>query len=319
MPDEAGTLQAFERPLTDVLVTARAHSRGRAARELNTAVAVGPVRKQIRVRGDRRVRLAAGGRLSATETEPFEVLPITWERAYGGRDRYAEKIQRAAPEPPPEQVLGAFAYPRNAGGRGFWADLDVERLDGELLPNLDDPHDPVEPGRLLAQDALDWIDRPAASAYAPIDELTFPRCAFHFLRADWRTPTRPIYELRYRVLSEADLRDRTLGEPPDPRVYQRAPTGLATHLLSGGERVSLYNLHPDHELVETDLPADRPQVLIEPPGTRAFELEPSLKMVHLEPEGQRVTMVWTADMEVAAMYPQELCASMRHGVMWGSK
>jgi hypothetical protein len=194
--------------------------------------------------------------------------------------------------------------------------MDVDRLEGELLPNLDDPDDPVEPQRLLADDALDWIDRPAAAAYCAIDELTFPRCVFYLLRPDWRAPKRPVYEVRMGMLQERDLHDRPIEQPPDPRIFNHAPAGLAMRLLRGAERVSLWNLHPEHELLEFDLPAERPRLLVEPPGTRTFELEAQLKTVLVQPDENLVTLTWAGAMDVAAVYPAAMCREMRHAAAW---
>src|SRR5205814_1700937 len=132
-----------------------------AVTSLETSLEVGAAHKRVRVLGRRRVELGAGGRLSFTRPEGFTEMALLWDHAYGGRDLHAEK--RFAPK----RGFGrgrsaslAVSYPRNGSGRGYFLDLDRERLHGAELPNLEDPTDPVTPDRILSETTIDWIDRP---------------------------------------------------------------------------------------------------------------------------------------------------------------
>ncbi len=307
---KANDLDALQKPRTDVLLDARAHAVAGPVAELVTGVLVGAARKVVRVRGERRIQRAANGRLRATAAEPFSEMPLDWTRAYGGSDRYAEKLLQR------DRKWGACSYPRNPVGRGFFLAVDLERLDGCALPNLDDPDDPVEPDRLVAEDALDWVDRPTAAGFGAIDLFTFPRCMFHPLRPDWRPPRRPLRELALGALDPSDLADRPLDAAASPEAFSAAAPGLGVCRLQGNERVTLWHLHPQHELLEFDLPARKPRLLLEPPRTRVYELEPKLATVLIEPDEDRVTLTWAGSMPVAAVYPEEMCKEMRHGVLW---
>ncbi len=99
-------------------------------------VRVGPIRKQLRVFGDRSWRRNIVGRPTITDPEPFESMPITFERAYGGWDRGASD--------PAEHRLEA----RNPVGTGF--STSAANAIGKALPNVEDP------GQLIAA----WDDRP---------------------------------------------------------------------------------------------------------------------------------------------------------------
>jgi hypothetical protein len=306
----------MDRPLTDVLVLGTAYSHCGLVSEVETAVGVGRAQKRVRVRGERLLRVLSDGTLGASKAAPFERQPLDWSRAYGGRDYHAESLLVKDPKLDESSKLGAYSCPRNTAGVGFAADVERGRLEGLPLPAQDDPDDPVEPDRLLAKGPLDWIDRPIAASYGPIDVFTFPRCMFHAMRPDWQTPARPIRELELGALLESDLADRGLFDPPDPRIFNCAPAGLAVCRLEGNERVTLKNLHRDHGLVEFDLPGERPRLLIEPPNTKTYELEATLQTVLLEPDEDRVTLTWTGSMPVAAVFPEEMCGEMRHGVLW---
>jgi hypothetical protein len=309
-------LLAFERPLTDVLLRGQAHSTQGNVVELDTGLELGSARKKVRARGARRVLVGSDGRLAASAAEPFASMPLEWTRAYGGRDRHAEERAQRRRHLAPEDALGTIVYPRNRAGRGFYSDVDRDRLSGELLPNLDDPEDPVEPRRLLARGPGDWVDRPTAAGYGPIDWLTFPRCMFHLLRPDWDPPAATIRELALGALGPGDLRDRGFDEAPDPRWANSAPAGLAVCRLQGHERARLWHLHRQHELLELELPGERPRLLLEPPNAGVREMQPLLQTVLIEPDEDRLTLTWTGSILVAAVFPEPMCREMRHAVVW---
>lgn len=311
------------KPTTDVILFGSARSHRGPVSALTVALCVGPTAKSVQVWGDRRILLGPSGAIGFSAPEPFAVMPLTWERGYGGRDGYAESKETAVPDMSLREVaeglepnLGSLSYPRNPHGRGFFIDLDRERLAGAPVPNLDDATDPVRPDRMLVRDYLDWIDCPTAACFEPIDLFTFPRALF-FVPADFNKPSRPIHEITTGVLAPADLARIDASDLIiHPRSFNCAPAGLATHRLYGGERVQLWNVHPERELFEFELAGDRPRFVIEPPGVNPREMEPLLQTVLVEPDLDRVTLTWAAAIEVAAVYPDEMTEGMRHGVLW---
>lgn len=315
---------AMAKPQTDVLVRGSAQSLRGPVTVLETGVRVGAARKAVRVIGDRRILAAPERDLSFSQPERFSEMPLLWDHAYGGRDQHAERllskdVPRSGFGRPLGLDLGGFVqvtYPRNAAGRGYFLDSDRARLDGTLAPNLEDPTDPITPDRLLSATTKDWIDRPVAACYEPIDLFTFPRAVF-LIRPAFNPPARPVHELGTGAVLRADLDKpfdlRTFG---DRRAYNSAPAGLAVCRLQGAERVSLWNLHARHELLEFDLPDDRPTLVLEPPGVAPRELQPLLQTVLIEPDLDRVTLTWAGVLPVAMPYPEEMTASMRHAVVW---
>lgn len=312
------------KPATDVLLSGSAHSQRGALPVLTTALRVGPVAKITQVTGERQILLKGGRDLSFTSPEPFTTMELTWDRAYGGRDIYVESKMAAEPrgalhrprDVEPEAELGMLSYPRNAFGRGFFLDIDRERIAGTLAPNLEDPADPVRPERMIISDYLDWIDCPVAACFEPIDLFTFPRALF-FVPAEFNKPSRPVHEVTNGALTAADLElaDVSTGTPHS-KSFNCAPAGLSTHRLYGAERVQLWNLHRERELLEFDLPGERPRLLVEPPGVQTRELSALLQTVLIEPELDRVTLTWAGALEVASPYAQESTERMRHAVTW---
>jgi hypothetical protein len=309
------------KPFTDVLLVGSAHAAGLPVTALDTGVAIGAARKGVRVLGARRIEIGREGTLGFTSPEPFTTAPLTWDHAYGGRDLHAERLMQYGSHKPrqadaKDEPLYQASYPRNGAGRGYYLDVDRDRLHGAPLPSLEDPTDPVTPERLLSERTTEWIDRPVAAGYGPIDVFTFPRSTF-LLKPAFDTPTRPVHEIGSGAVLAEDLARPFDGRGGrNPRVYNRAPAGLAVCRLAGGERVSLWNLHRSHALFEFDLPADRPRMLLEPPGAGTRELEPLLQTVLLEPDKGWVTLTWTGSLEVAAPYPEKMMQTMRHAVLW---
>ncbi|MFP2909504.1 DUF2169 domain-containing protein [Pyxidicoccus sp. 3LFB2] len=118
---------AFFKPATDVALVGHAYPPERGAREALVALQVGPLKKAIRVLGER-TWFRSMGHIAATKPLPFDKLPLTWERAFGGWDR----TDAAKP---------AFE-PRNPVGVGFRAS-SRHFEEGLKLPNLEDPAEPL--------------------------------------------------------------------------------------------------------------------------------------------------------------------------------
>jgi hypothetical protein len=118
---------AFFKPATDVVLVGHAYPPQKGATEGLVALQVGPLKKTVRVVGER-TWFRSLGHIAATKPLPFEKLPLTWERAFGGWDR----TDAAKP---------AFE-PRNPVGTGFRAS-PRHFEEGLKLPNLEDPAEPL--------------------------------------------------------------------------------------------------------------------------------------------------------------------------------
>lgn len=141
------------KPATDVLLTGRAYAPGdRPTTGMDVSLAAGPVRRTVRVVGDR-VWARRDGTKVVSEPAPFVRMPLVWERAFGGAD-----------------VCGGTPReePRNPVGRGYWEPGGTRPREGLLLPNLEDPAHPV------ASTALG----PAPACFAPVAEHWMPRRAY---------------------------------------------------------------------------------------------------------------------------------------------
>jgi len=195
---------------TDVLVLGEAMApEGRRAEALDVSVQVGPVRKTLRVTGDRTWERSLMGSVGMSAPQPFERMPITYERAYGGWDR-------SAPDEADHRLDG-----RNPVGTGFA--VRPENCVGARLPNVEYPDQLVR----------GWKDRPVPAGLNVVDCAWSPRreLAGTYDEA-WRRHRFPLW-----------------AEDFDPRYNNCAPADQqAPAFLQGGEPVEIRNMSPGGRL-----------------------------------------------------------------------
>ena len=112
----------------DLVVVGSARSRV-PVESLVASVEVGDFQSRIVVYGERRWQKGRGG-LVPSAPEPFEEMPLDWSRAFGGG--------------PEVEGVGGI-HPLNPRGRGLY--LSEEAASGQLLPNLEDPAEPIKSPR----------------------------------------------------------------------------------------------------------------------------------------------------------------------------
>ncbi len=134
------------KPGTDVLLTGRAWGpQAQPVRETFVRVSVAERQKTVRVIGDR-VWHSDG---TPTAPEPFEAMPLVWERAFGGVHSLEDRT---------------LAEERNPIGVGFAGRRSVEELAGHPVPNLEDPAAPL---MRLGQNPTPVCFAPTASHWLP--------------------------------------------------------------------------------------------------------------------------------------------------------
>jgi hypothetical protein len=235
---------------TDVVVVGHAWvPPGRRVPEQLVSVQVAERAKHLRVFGDR-VWKDSG----FTRPEPFERMPLVYERAYGGA--YAEAGSGVT-----------HAEERNPVGVGFAGKRRASELVGQPVPNLEDPARPLQkPGDVsvpagLGFVAASWLPR---RAYAGTYDAT------------WQQKRAPYLPLDF-----------------DPRFFNSASPELSfDRYLSGGETVTLQGVSP-HGPLRFALPRAALQVQVKLAGkveTPAVNLETVL----LEPDDNRCSLSWRA-------------------------
>ncbi|MGA9574595.1 MAG: DUF2169 domain-containing protein [Lysobacterales bacterium] len=131
----------FRKQGIDVIVLGKAYpGENGPANRASFELQVGNLHYAMDIFGDRRW-VRHGDQLLASEAEPFESIPLTWENAYGGKC-------------PVE--TGDMPYHYNPVGRGFY--LSAETAENGLLPNIEDLENPVS----------SWQDQPEPRGVAPL-------------------------------------------------------------------------------------------------------------------------------------------------------
>ena len=100
----------FRKQGVDVMLLGEAYpTNSGSATTARFELTVGDLSYPINVYGERRWVLS-GGKLVASQPEPFESMPLTWEHAYGGKANVE---------------TGEFPYHANPIGRGFYCRLHI--------------------------------------------------------------------------------------------------------------------------------------------------------------------------------------------------
>jgi len=200
---------AFVKPATDVALVGSAYAPRRNTTQLDVLIQVGPISQIARVTGERRWEKRFIG-TRASDPEPFETMPLTWERAFGGFD------------PAPKDLEKPDFEPRNPVGCGYRAKRAAFE-EGAPLPNLERPDDPMTGFR----------SRPE-----PI--------GFGFTAPNWEPRSRfaGTYDERWQK-----QRSPLLPLDFDRRFFSAAAPGLtAPGFLRGDEDVLVVNASPEGRL-----------------------------------------------------------------------
>jgi hypothetical protein len=187
---------------TDVLVHGHAYALGgEPAIGVEASIRIGAFAKRVVVIGDRTWEDAFSG-LRLTDPIPFERMPLTWERAYGGID--------AAADPP-------LVHEQNPVGRGFA--ISARSLVGRPAPNLEDPDDLI----------TSWQKQPRPMGFGPIArEWSLRRELAGRFDERWERERRPLvpadFDDRFYQAAPLDQQLPALvgGEPVELRHLTRS-------------------------------------------------------------------------------------------------
>lgn len=240
----------------DLLLHGHAHApRGRTAEVVDVSIRCGRWVKVLRVHGDRVwMRGIGASALSLARARPFDKMPITYERAWGGRD----------PDAKPDEPYRMAA--ENPIGRGYTS--RPTSLVDSLAPNIEDPRSPIVPGP--------GPQTPAG--FGPLAPNWTPRRTYAGTYDEaWRKNRAPLWP--------ADFDDRFFSAAP---VDQQLP-----RFASDGQVLELVNLTPNGQM-RIVLPRIRISVETIFGDGQAPKQEAALHTVLLEPDQARVQMVWHA-------------------------
>jgi len=198
------------KPRCDVLLNGSAYAPGGIPVErVEVGLRVGTMAKAFAVVGNRTWKKSLLG-ISATRPEPFAVMPISYDNAFGGIDKNN-----------PDEKKHKF-YLENHAGKGFHGELAAEFINGAPLPNTEE----------LSQRVTSPKGKYRPMAFGPVGRAWQPRPKFAgTYDENWKDNVFPF-----------------LPEDFDNRYYQSAPEDQQIDYPKGGEDVELVNLVPQGRL-----------------------------------------------------------------------
>jgi hypothetical protein len=237
----------------DVLLNASAHAPGgRPTRRVEVGVQIGNWSKHFAVVGDRVWEAGTTG-IGASPTVPFTVMPISYDRAFGGTDSNHEDPAKHA------------AYMPNPSGRGFHKELRAEWIDGSPLPNTEELNNPVK-----------WME----GDYKPM--------SFGVIGRQWE----PRYRYAGTYDKDwLDKVFPFLPSDFDDQYYQAAPRDQYLPLPLGEQTIRLINMTPAGEC-RFLLPHLEAPVHVFPKNGEREDFKAFADTVVIEPDEGRVTMTW---------------------------
>lgn len=266
---------------TDVVLNGSAYAPGgRPTTSCVASLQIGDRRKSVAVVGDRVARYAGGGTPAVTDPEPFEVMELRYERAYGGTDVFSDL-----------KIL--YPYPRNPLGRGFVVKNTPKSLDDLPLPNLEDPRAPISVTELCLGDYAQWETRPMPAGFGWFPKVWRPRALLAGVLPRDRAVEQELRQAYAQLITQADQREAYLKHgfrDMDFAFFNGASDGLAMPFLQGGETVVTENLSPQGR-VTFQLPTDTPRIGLDiGEGVQEPEVALHTVMIHMD-EGQ-LDLVW---------------------------
>lgn len=321
-------LLAF-RPKTDVVVQGNAYTYFSGVTQTHVSLRLGTLERTIRVYGDRALLRGLDGKLRFGPPEPFDVMPLRYDRAYGGVDTTAlrrrpvpkmlQELARAVPDLPIDTDT-PFHYARNPCGRGFLIEDDEESVAAVAVPNLEFPFDWITPERLAVGSVHGWVTAPLPAAMDWQSAAWFPRIAYlgaALFPPDYQGPVREA-ELGWAAADLPEIPPLTSMAEDGPRAefVQAASAGMSLARVVPGEMVELRNMHPVYPHCTFRLPEEIPWVRMELAAGEWTDFEPRLNSVVIRPESDEVVMTWCAAAPVGPDFQPDDPDEIRREVSW---
>ena len=236
------------KPGTDVVLIGSAWAPDKEpVSRMQVFMSVSDRRKSIQVSGN---RVWMDG--SPSSPQRFESMPLVWERAFGGLHRKGEKV---------------LAEERNPVGCGFAGGRAASDVQGQPVPNLEDPAAPL----------VKLGQTPAPACLAPTSPSWLPRRGFAGTYDDaWQRGRAPY-----------------LPSDFDPRYFQcAAPEFTFDRYLQAGERVDVQGVLPDGP-ISFAIPDARLNISVVVAGATE-EPAVNLETLSIEPDENRACFTWRA-------------------------
>ncbi len=313
------------KPLTDVIIKGNVQGKNRLG-QINATVEVGDNTKfEISAFGKRLAYKDKFGKILFTKPDPIDIIPLRYDMAYGGFDSVAE--EKLAPVP--KEYVNAFPdvdwdyssiyrYPRNPCGKGYVVEDNARAFENLELPNLEDPSMPISPENLIVRLPENWINQPMPIATDWVNMAWFPRIAYWGIMPLYvkEALKGELIEIRKKWADYDLLSERPMEEKLNLRGNNGASPGLQFPYLHGDELIQMVNIHPQKRVFVLELPNDIPKIWVDGRNGKLKETNPVIHTVLIEPEENKLTIIWRGDAPALRPYFDEELTKMPFKVEW---
>jgi hypothetical protein len=314
------------KPGTDVVVQGHAYTYNPSATCVDAEILLpNGESRVIRAYGDRRLELHRD-RLAFTPPAAFEIMPLRFDRAYGGFDAAIEQRETDWVLDRKQGAEGGGAswyssgrqyYPRNPCGIGFCETLRRGSPDSVQVPNLEYPVDPITPERLAVGSAENWLDAPLPAAFDWYAPSWFPRIAYLGLTPEHTIPADGIREITLGWAAPNLIELPSLLQFGYHGTFQHgASPALIQRKLEPGCAFLLRNLFPEQPEQRVQLPQQVPHLAIHVSDSQTLATTPRLGAVVIRPDQSQLIQVWSARTPVTRPYYPNETSEMKWKVRW---
>lgn len=329
--DKSALLHDFDgvlnRTEADVVVEGSARPPRPGATSFELRVRVAYLDRKLMVWGDRRCYRDTGGQLRFSAPNPVESVPLDWTTSYGGVDEVAlarhgdpMREMRVTAKIPYSPRFGRFSYPRNRAGKGYLIEATNEALEVCALPNVEEPLQSLSPETLAIGVFDRWPKAPSVGAVGWLSYTNFPRAAMLGLASpydDVACPAQTFFEVKLGAVKADSIAHAMAFEKRlDRRVAQQSALGMRVASVAPGAPVSVVNAHPKLPSWDFTLSYESPLLALQMPGTKSIAVEAKIRTVFLQPDRDRVSIVWVGEHREPTPVGPGKKALIKHAVQW---
>ena len=151
-----------------------------------------------------------------------------------------------------------------------------------------------------------------------LDPGWFPRIAYFGIYPLPKGLDENIYEIKNNWTDEDVLKSTNNLKKAQfsYRACNGASLGLQSKYLQGGESCRLINIHPSQKEFVFKLPKERPRIKVDGRNGKLLKTYPVIHSVIIEPEENRVSIVWCGSAKALRPYFEEELKNMPFEVKW---
>ena len=307
---------------TDVVVKGSAKNYDNAP-QFAAQIIVGKIRHTIAVQGNQKVYLDDRNKIQFSEIEKVDMVPLRYDFAYGGKDTEAEKQMQM----PPAEFLTSmpdidlyadspFRYPRNPEGKGYLVEKSKAMIEQLEIPNLQDPGHLLTPENILVGDYHRWIEMPLPYATDWVNPAWVPRIIYTGLVEYPHSKIAGLKEIEKRWVALDLYEKKNPAKDFNYRFFNGGHYALQTQLDDPVRECTLINIHPVNKKFTIKLPDSKPAIWVDGRKGTLKETIPVMHSIIIEPDENRLSIVWCGRAPALRPYFQEELKTMPFKVEW---